>query len=185
MKLNKKVLGFSLIELLVVLVIITILASIAAPTFQTAIRNSRIRSYANEMMESLNFARSEAIKRGRRLTLCKNSGSNTCKTSGNQWHGADGWLVMLNATVLKKVENISSDIEINAYVSGSGSAYKGNISYKRRGDVEYTGGVAGIYFLICDKQLKAKGGRKISIAASGRVKSSDPKQDGGGERQCS
>ena len=53
--------GFTLIELLVVIAMVAILASLAAPSFTTAIANQRVNSAAQELQSILLFARSEAV----------------------------------------------------------------------------------------------------------------------------
>ncbi len=64
--------GFSLIELMVTLVIVAIIALIGMPSFNGAIRNSRLTTGINELVTSLNVARSEAIKRNHSITVRKN-----------------------------------------------------------------------------------------------------------------
>jgi type IV fimbrial biogenesis protein FimT len=55
--------GFSLIELAIVLALIAILASLAMPAFSTFIANSRIRTAAEGMLNGLQIARAEAVRR--------------------------------------------------------------------------------------------------------------------------
>ncbi len=74
--------GFTLVELLVTIGIAAIVISIGLPSFNITIRNSRLTTNANEFISTLNFARSEAIKRNQAVTIRK---------KGNFWE--DGWLV--------------------------------------------------------------------------------------------
>lgn len=57
--------GFTLIELLVTLSLITILMTIAAPSFTSFLRNAELTSRTNSFLANINAARSEAMKRGR------------------------------------------------------------------------------------------------------------------------
>ncbi len=55
--------GFTLLELMVVVVIAGILLAIGVPAMGNFIRNSRMTAAANDLMGTLHYARSEAIKR--------------------------------------------------------------------------------------------------------------------------
>jgi len=61
--------GFTLIELLVTLAIAVILAAIAVPSFRTMNRNMAVSNAADELVTGIQFARSEAIRTNRTVTL--------------------------------------------------------------------------------------------------------------------
>lgn len=69
MKQLKFSMGFTLTELLIVLTIVGILASMAVPSFQSMIHNQRVKSASFELFASLMVARSEAIKRNGDVTI--------------------------------------------------------------------------------------------------------------------
>ncbi|MBW8811742.1 MAG: prepilin-type N-terminal cleavage/methylation domain-containing protein [Lysobacter sp.] len=54
--------GFTLIELLVTIAIAAILLALALPTFTESIRANRVSTATNQMLATLNFARSEAVR---------------------------------------------------------------------------------------------------------------------------
>ena len=66
--------GFTLVELMVVVVIAAVLAGVAAPSFSKAIASQRARSAGTELYLALLKARSEAIKRNAAVTLAPKSG---------------------------------------------------------------------------------------------------------------
>jgi type IV fimbrial biogenesis protein FimT len=92
---RKKVSGFTLLELMTVMLIAGILLTVAAPAFQTVVADQRSTASINELVESLILARSEAIKRGQYVSVCISSDGATC-TSGSDW--SDGWIIFSNTT---------------------------------------------------------------------------------------
>jgi type IV fimbrial biogenesis protein FimT len=86
--------GFTLIELIVVVVIIAVVSAIALPGFQELIRSNRLTTETNALLGSLSLARTEAIRGNhspvgnRDVVLCPSADGATC---GNDWTA--GWIV--------------------------------------------------------------------------------------------
>jgi len=92
MKMNK---GFTLIELMVTLTVAAIILTIAIPSFRNVILNNRLVTQANELITGINLTRSEAIKRGRSVTICAaNAGLTDCAAS-TDW-ATNGWIVFVD-----------------------------------------------------------------------------------------
>ena len=62
--------GFTLMELMVVLVLAAVILAIGAPNFSEFRRNNRMTSVANEFLGAIQAARSEAIKRQISASVC-------------------------------------------------------------------------------------------------------------------
>lgn len=87
--------GLTLIELMVGVTVLSILLLFAVPSFQGTIARSRLTSSTNDLVSAMALARSEAIRRGTRVTVCKTANGTACTTSGG-WQ--QGWLVFADPT---------------------------------------------------------------------------------------
>ncbi|MFD2425650.1 GspH/FimT family pseudopilin [Ralstonia solanacearum] len=86
--------GFTLVELVVTIAIVAILVTLAAPSFRSTIQSARTSIEVNSLVNDLQFARSEAIKRGQPVSICVSSDGATClanSSSNNKWQV--GWIV--------------------------------------------------------------------------------------------
>lgn len=65
--------GFSLVELFIGLIILSVLVSLAAPSFSRMLTGQRLREASNELRISMVTARAEAIKRGESVAVLPRS----------------------------------------------------------------------------------------------------------------
>jgi type IV fimbrial biogenesis protein FimT len=61
--------GFTLIELLIVVVLMAVLLGLAAPSVRQFMMDQRLKTTAVELVSTLNYVRSEALKRNEPMTL--------------------------------------------------------------------------------------------------------------------
>src|ERR1700760_1109011 len=78
--------GFTLLEVLMTIAVAAILMGIAIPSFRYITNANRIASELNGLLGDLQFARSEAIKEGRTVTVCQSGDGATC-TNSTSWQG--------------------------------------------------------------------------------------------------
>jgi len=86
--------GFTLLELVIVMLIVAILAAIGVPSFKYVTTSNRMAGEINGLVGDMQYARSEAIKQGLPVTLCASSDGATCGNS-NTWQ--TGWIVFLDS----------------------------------------------------------------------------------------
>lgn len=89
--------GFSLIELMTTLSVISLLVFVALPNFNLFSQHSQVDSLQNNFHSALLYARSEAIKRNKVIKVCRR------KPNQNQCHipaAADwnnGWIIFIDS----------------------------------------------------------------------------------------
>jgi type IV fimbrial biogenesis protein FimT len=66
--------GFTVIELLIVLAIVAVLASLGMPSFANLIASNRAKGAATDLYFALTKARSEAVKQNANVTMSPNAG---------------------------------------------------------------------------------------------------------------
>ncbi|MDO9280239.1 MAG: GspH/FimT family pseudopilin [Polaromonas sp.] len=92
---NRRVIGLTLVELMVVLAMMAVVTSLAAPSFRSLWVKRSVLLAAEALLGDLRYARSEALKRGRPVLLCQSSNGTTCSQDRAGW--ADGWLVFVDS----------------------------------------------------------------------------------------
>lgn len=145
--------GFTLIELMIVLAVAAILISVGVPSFNNTIKNNRLSTQANELITSLNYARSEAIKRGTSITL---------NSDTTNWHL--GWTINDNDDAIIRAYDAFED---NSTLISSDEVI--TVKYLNRGFVNT---VDDITFELCDDR-SGEAGRSITISITGRASMAD------------
>ena len=88
--------GFTLLEALVVMALLGVMVSLAAPALSALRLQHRLQAEAEGLWSSLVLARSEALRRQQRVTVCARAQgqASACDPSGD-WQ--QGWLVFADA----------------------------------------------------------------------------------------
>ncbi|MCY7319315.1 MAG: GspH/FimT family pseudopilin [Ramlibacter sp.] len=165
--------GFSLIELLLVVAVAAVLLGLSAPSFSRLLHSTRVSDASNALLSSLFLARSEAIKRNSRVTLCKSATGTSCATAGG-WE--QGWIVFHDTdqdgfrdageTIIERMEPIASGVR----VTGSLRVER-YVSFMATGLTRLVGGgfQAGTV-LICNPAVATGEARQIILNAAGRLR---------------
>jgi type IV fimbrial biogenesis protein FimT len=84
--------GFTLVELCVVLAVMAILATFAAPSFVAWQTRDSVDARARSLFATLSLARAEAVRRGVRVTLCRIDAARHCLAAGRACdNGVTDW----------------------------------------------------------------------------------------------
>ncbi len=167
--------GFSLIELIMASAVAVILLSLATPSFTTLTMNKRITTQANDFISTLVLARSQALKRVSRVTVCSSANGTACAGSGG-WE--QGWIVFVDTNNNGQVNGGQTPpediLQVHAAMDG-GNTLRGDsnvdayISYVASGFTKLTGGgfQAGT-LVLCDDRGSGVTARTINISVTGR-----------------
>jgi type IV fimbrial biogenesis protein FimT len=104
--------GFTLVELLIVMLIVAIIAGFGVPSFTQFLRQGELTSRANSVLVALQLARSEAISRGRPVMACPSTDGASCSGDPGDW--ADGWLVATDDAPAGSVDTDDEIVRVNS-----------------------------------------------------------------------
>lgn len=82
--------GYTLVELLVAMGLMTVLMAWATPSLTEVVHTSRVRTGADALNHSLSLARSEAVKRNTHVIMCRSLDGRVCSAQAG-WE--QGWIV--------------------------------------------------------------------------------------------
>jgi len=187
--------GFTIIELLMVLIVLAALVAVAAPNYRDWIRKNNLRNISNDLFSDLLLARSEAIKQNATVTICRTQNPSATPPvcgGGTAQHWDTGWVVFDdvdgagdfdNGTdgvklLVRRNVDTGADVQdagVNIEISSNGNNF---ITYDTDGSADVSNTASTARFALCldwnrdgdhldaeDKQH----GRQIDISATGRA----------------
>ena len=88
--------GFTLLELMLVLIIAGVLVGVGVPAMGNFFRNSRMSAAANDLLAAMYVARTEAIKRRTPVTLCTSANPAAASPTCANTAVLTGWFVFVD-----------------------------------------------------------------------------------------
>lgn len=160
--------GFTLVELLMVLVVGVILLTIGAPAFNDTVKNNRLVASMNALSGMLGSARAEAIAQRATVTVCGSSDGESCD---GEW--AQGWISFLDSATAPDTAGV---VDAGDTVLRRANAVPGTISVALAGaDTTVSYGSQGFAttganstFRLCDDRGDTHG-RALLVSSTGRV----------------
>ena len=170
--------GFTLIELMITVAMAAIVLTLGVPSFQEIIRNNRLATQTNAFVGALSLARSEAVKRGVRVTVCKSADGAACIASGGY---EQGWIVFTdpdNDAIVDAGETIIRVSETTASTGITLTGTTGNVadyvSYTADGITRLASGTpSGAFQAGTLTVCKAPKARQIVINKTGRIRTTE------------
>jgi type IV fimbrial biogenesis protein FimT len=166
--------GVTLFELCATLSIVGILASIAIPSFANLQRNVGRTTAVNDLLHSMYLARSEAIKRGAVVSVCRTQDGERCADRTANWN--TGWLVFVN-TDRDQPADLDPGEEIlyrhHGWPGGSITSNRVSFSFRPTTQADVNGTI-----VFCDAPHATSDPRALIISHTGRPRVS--KRDASG-----
>jgi len=163
--------GFSLVELMIAVLILSIVLAKSVPSVMDYIRNDRIRSVTEEMRDGLHTARMEAIRRNTTVNFVPN---------------ATGWSVVLPGVAGAPDETLQSRTARSAELALAATASAQTAAFNGSGRL-----VAGVFSVDVGAgpgECTAEGGQarclRLTVAPGGMIRMCDPALPAGNPQAC-
>lgn len=162
--------GFTLVEMAVALAMVALLATLALPAFGDWIAAYQVTNHARHLAETITRARTEAVRRGQRVNLCKSPDLLRCADAGDWERGfilhvdinrdgqiADGEVLLASEGPAPHGITVQANRPLDAYVS-----------FTDHGHARMLNGALQMgTFVVCRSGQHA---RNVVLSAGGRVR---------------
>lgn len=164
--------GFSLIELMLAVLILSLVLAKAVPSVMDYIRNDRIRSVAEEMRDGLHTARMEAIRRNTTVNFVPN---------------ATGWSVVAPGVGGLPDEILHERAARAAELALAAAPSSANVAFNGSGRLT-AAGVFTVDVTSSATPCQADGGEarclRLNVASGGMIRMCDPALPAGNPQAC-
>lgn len=162
--------GFTIIELMITLMLVAVLLTLGVPSFSNTIEQNKLSTKINDLISTLQYARSESVKTGKRITVCKSNTGTSCVAAAAGYES--GWIVFEddspsdgNIDAGEQLLKVHEALDSNVTLRGNPS-FVNFISYLPSGGVTSTN--PG-HFVMCKDSNTAKS-RAVFINTAGRTR---------------
>jgi type IV fimbrial biogenesis protein FimT len=160
--------GMTVVELLIIVAALAVVILLAVPGSSMLVEHYRLKSASSNLVEGLNLARGEALRRGSTVRVCPSTNGRFCRSDGD-W--AQGWLVYSDGNgdgVVQDIELIQAfeGPNVNVRIMPQGAA-DASIAFTVAGLVPANGADSG-EFVLCHAGSEREA-RTILVDAEGWV----------------
>ena len=166
--------GFTLVELLSTIAIVSVVLGLGAPLFKATLTTNRLSTSINAMAGTLAYTRSEAVKRNQHVVLCKSLEGTQCTRQGDWRHG---WLVYVDMNRNRSLDDNepilgTHSLAVNIQVDYRAFGSRHYLVYRPSGMTRTNG-----TFTFCDPNYPETA-KALIITKTGRPRLSKVRADG-------
>ena len=169
-------LGFSIIELMVVLTVAGIILALGVPSFNRQIKNSRLTTGVNELVAAMHLSRSESSKRRAPVVMCTSTtaldvDNESCDPAAD-WN--DGWIVFADILPNGNFDNVDVIVQRQGPQTDglrviANEQIERTITYLPTGFAQLPlNTISGRFIVYCDDSNDDRFSRVLSFSNSGR-----------------
>jgi type IV fimbrial biogenesis protein FimT len=168
--------GLTLVELMVAVSVMSILMAVGIPSYRYITTSNRVSAEVNGLLLDLQFARSEALKQGRAITICPATTTLTCAGNSN-WQ--NGWIVFMDINGNGTMDDATTEIVLKnqrSFAANNDTFVSDNsvkfITYNREGFAAGLPPTAAGYITIAlhDKTANKSWTRCVEVNTIGKVR---------------
>ncbi len=168
--------GLTLVELMVAVSVMSILMAVGIPSYRYITTSNRVSAEVNGLLLDLQFARSEALKQGRAITICPATTTLTCAGNSN-WQ--NGWIVFMDINGNGTMDDATTEIVLKnqpSFAANNDTFVSDNnvkfITYNREGFAAGLPPTAAGYITITlhDKTANKSWTRCVEVNTIGKVR---------------
>ena len=163
----KPVCGFTIIELMVTIAVAAILLVLAIPNFREALIRSNVTELNNSLIHAFNLARSEAVRRGKRVRV---------QSVGDSSDWNKGWTVSadVNGDATYSLDMTSQSavpVHYSVCTSATGGGSPGTVIFTPLGSLDSTAGMSRLDINVNRPDTQPTLSQQVWVTASGQVQS--------------
>lgn len=135
-----------------------VMFALGAPSFNQTLENNRLSSQTNALVGALRLARSEAVRRGLPVSVCRaDTSGNTCAAEPGGWE--NGWLVVAqDGSTIRQMPALKGQRSLT-----TSESFNSAIAFSPLGEPSASG-----QFLLCERR-DAGSAREIDLNVIGRI----------------
>lgn len=166
--------GFTLVEVLVVLLVATILIGLAAPSLRGWVMQHHLATTTNSLIAAFQLARQTAIQSHRPVSVCAGT-SGVCHSRAS-WDWAKGWLVFIDRNRNGVLDGEETPLHTGSVshanlTLAANSPLRNSVIFTALGFAEQPGGAfAAGRLRICAPLAIDKNARDLVLSKSGRLR---------------